>query len=332
MLLLTSAPLSVHALSSPSYTITLNTVANGGGSVSSASYKLSSLFGQPLVVGVAASAGYTVQGGFYYIHLLEDLLRKRATALVFDSAALYAAFDGEGIWKSTDSGVTWTAAATQPDNGQIKGLVIHPVGKSTLYAASYGNGVFKSIDSGVSWTACTNTGLSGGGANVVALAIDKDGILYTGTEAGIFTSSDCSSWSAVNGGLTIDPNKPPVAVVVGPATATTIFAGFDGAGVFKSLNSGSAWSSTTGLPANARVKALAMKDANNLFAAVYGSGIYKSTTGGDSWTACATQPGSTNLLSLVIDGTGKIYAGSEAGVYASVDGCGTWTGMSGGLP
>lgn len=330
MLLLASAPLSAHALSSPSYTITLNTVANGGGSVGSAGYKLSSLIGQPLVVGPVSSVGYTVQGGFYYLHRLEELLAKRNTSLVFDSAALYAGFDGSGIWKSTDNGATWNAAATQPANQRIRGLVIHPTNRSVLFAATYGGGMFKSTTSGDVWTACANTGL--GSLNATTLAMDPTGNLYAGTEGGIFASSDCSSWSAVNGGLTVDAAKPVVAIAIDPATPANLFAGLDGGGIFKSLNSGATWASTTGLPVNARVKALAMKDSSNLFAAVYGGGIYKSTTGGDSWAACATQPANLNLLSLLIDVSGKLYAGSEAGAFVSTDGCGSWTGMNAGLP
>jgi photosystem II stability/assembly factor-like uncharacterized protein len=202
ILLLMAAPVEAAPLSSPSYVIAIDTQAASGGSVSSASYRLSHLTGQPLVVGPVSSAGYTVQGGFYYIHLLEELLAKRNTSLVFDSAALYAGFDGSGIWKSTDNGATWSAASTQPDNLQIRGLVIHPVTRSNLFAASYGNGMFKSTTSGDVWTACANTNLAGAALNAVSLTIDANGRLYAGTEAGVLVSADaCGTWTAMNSGL-----------------------------------------------------------------------------------------------------------------------------------
>jgi photosystem II stability/assembly factor-like uncharacterized protein len=74
-------------------------------------------------------------------------------------------------------------------------------------------------------------------------------------------------------------------------------------------------------------------DTSKLFAATYGSGIFKSTDSGNTWTPCAN----TNLLnmkivSLAMDNTGKLYAGSESGVFVSEDGCDTWKTMNAGLP
>lgn len=334
LLLLTVAPLWAHALSSPSYVIAIDARAAGGGSVSSASYRLSHFTGQPLVVGPVSSAGYTVQGGFYYIHLLEELLAKRNTSLIYDSAALYAGFDGSGIWKSTDNGATWNAAATQPDNQQIKGLVIHPVTRSTFFAASYGGGMFKSTTSGDVWMACANTNLSGAALNAVSLAIDANGRLFAGTEAGIFTSSDCASWDAANTGLTVDPAKPPLTIAVDPANVGKLYAGLDGAGVFRSIDNGANWIPAATQPVSTRIKAVVIdrNDSTKLYAATYGSGVYKSTDSGVTWSACATHPANLNLVSLVIDAGGKLYTGSEAGVFVSADGCGTWVVINSGLP
>jgi hypothetical protein len=264
------------------------------------------------------------------------------TAIVPDGSITYAAQDGSGIWKSGNGGVTWTAAATQPANQRIKGLVIKPGDSATLYAASYGDGLFKSVNvsgdsanNGTAWSQCDNTGLSGAGLNVVSLAIDPNGTLYVGTEAGIFTSSDCSSWSAVNSGLTVDTSTPPVSVVIDPAAPATLYAGLDGAGVFKSSDSGANWTPAITQTGNLRVKALAIKpgDLTKLFAATYGGGVFASTDSGDHWTVCAnTNLTNLNLVSLTIDATGKLYAGSEAGVFVSGDACGTWTTMNSGLP
>jgi ligand-binding sensor domain-containing protein len=333
LLLLASAATTTHALSSHSYTIAVDTAANGGGSVGSASYNISALAGQPMVIGPVSSAGYTLSGGFYYIKALEELLRKKATCLVFDTAALYAGFDGEGIWKSADNGETWTAAAAQPADKHVRGLVIHPSTRSTLYAGTYGGGMYTSEDSGDAWSACANTGLTN--PNAVSLAIDPSGILYAGTEGGIFTSADCSTWSAVNTGLTVDAATPPVAIAIDPTTPATLYAGLDGAGVWKSADSGGSWSAATTQPTNNRIKALVIEpgDSTMLFAATYGGGVFTSADSGDNWAACAnTNLANQNVISLVSDASGKLYAGTEAGVFVSADGCATWTAMNSGLP
>jgi photosystem II stability/assembly factor-like uncharacterized protein len=126
-----------------------------------------------------------------------------ANSIVVDpdtAVKLYAGLDGAGIYLSSDSGATWSPAATQPTNTRIKAVVIKPGDSTRLYAASYGGGVFTSENSGATWSGCANTNLTN--LNLVSLTIDASGRLYAGTEGGVFVSTDgCAIWTAVNGGL-----------------------------------------------------------------------------------------------------------------------------------
>jgi hypothetical protein len=126
-----------------------------------------------------------------------------ATSIVLDPlttpATIYAGVDGKGIYKSLDSGTSWTGATIQPTNPHIKVLVIQPADHTTLFAATYGGGIYTSTDSGATWTACSNIDLTN--LNVLSLVSDSSGKLYAGTETGVFTSSDCDTWTAINGGL-----------------------------------------------------------------------------------------------------------------------------------
>ena len=107
--------------------------------------------------------------------------------------------DGSGIYRSTTSGGSWTGATTQPANKNIRALVIRPAAPATLFAGTYGGGVYTSTDSGDHWTACTNTNLAN--LNVLSLVSNSTGGLYAGTENGVYTSTDCNTWTAINGGL-----------------------------------------------------------------------------------------------------------------------------------
>jgi photosystem II stability/assembly factor-like uncharacterized protein len=61
--------------------------------------------------------------------------------------------------------------------------------------------------------------------------------------------------------------------------------------------------------------------------------VFKTADGGSNWAACDTASMSNlNVISLALDPGGKLYAGTEAGVYVSVDQCATWTAMNNGLP
>jgi hypothetical protein len=249
-----------------------------------------------------------------------------------DTLKQYAAVEGSGIHFSADGGSTWTAASPQPADWRIEGAVINPAAPATMYTATHGSGVFKSTDSGVTWSQCANTGLN---LSVYSLVIDPSGTLYAGTKGGVFTSAGCASWSAKSGTL---PNSGGVyrqsVLAIDPNTAATLYAGVDGSGVYQSTDSGNTWTAATTQPVNSAIRAVAVKpgDSTTLYAASYGGGVYKSVNSSVDWAACATQPSNLNVVSLSIDGNGKLYAGTEAGVFVSADGCEAWTAMNGGLP
>jgi ligand-binding sensor domain-containing protein len=117
-----------------------------------------------------------------------------------EPATVYAGVDGSGVYSTTNSGGSWSAATTQPSNRHIRALVIHPVTHSTLYTGTYGGGVYSSTDSGDHWSACANTGLAN--LNLLSLVSDSNGLLYAGTEDGVYTSMDgCTNWVALDNGL-----------------------------------------------------------------------------------------------------------------------------------
>ena len=114
-------------------------------------------------------------------------------------ARVVAAIDGAGIYRSTDRGQSWLPATLAPVTTRVRALVIKPGDGSVLYAGTYGNGVYRSTDSGATWDACASTGLAN--RNVLALVSNSSGGLYAGTDNGIYTSTDCDTWRALDSGL-----------------------------------------------------------------------------------------------------------------------------------
>jgi hypothetical protein len=124
------------------------------------------------------------------------------TSIVIDPlapATVYAGVDNRGIYRTTNGGTLWLPAAIQPANKNIRALVINPANPTHLYAGTYGGGLNRSTDSGDKWGPCGNTGLDN--LNVLSLVTNSTGTLYAGTEGGVFTSTDCDSWTALNNGL-----------------------------------------------------------------------------------------------------------------------------------
>lgn len=107
-------------------------------------------------------------------------------------------------------------------------------------------------------------------------------------------------------------------------------------GVYASTDSSANWASisTAGLT-NLNVRALAIQNSSTLFAATYDGGVFKGSLSGSTWTWAACGSGlsaATRLRSLIMDGSGNLYAGSEAGVYKGSSACGAWAVMNTGLP
>lgn len=114
--------------------------------------------------------------------------------IVFDprnSSVVYVTTQTTGVQRSTDGGVTFSAANTGLTNLRVSraaGVVIDPRDSQLLYVATEGDGVFKSRNGGATWSAINN-GLTN--RNVFALAIDPldPRILYVGGASGVFKTT-----------------------------------------------------------------------------------------------------------------------------------------------
>jgi hypothetical protein len=182
-----------------------------------------------------------------------------------------------------------------------------------------------------------------GGTVSPASAITAGGIATT-TFTPSSTGTAYITATVDDGSVTVPVEVTPAVVFtnvtsieVDPAQPATVYAGIDGSGVYRSGDSGSSWSPLTLPPgADLRIRALAPVrlsgyPATMLYAGSYGGGVYRSTDGGTTWSSCRTLP-DQNVLSLVANSTAGIFAGTESGVYASMDGCTNWVAVNNGLP
>src|SRR5262249_32246100 len=134
---------------------------------------------------------------------------------------------------------------------------------------------------------------------------------------------------------------------IDPVTPATLYAGTIN-GIYKTTNSGTAWTAAIYGLSLTNVTAVAVDPATpaTIYAATSLSGLFKSTDSGGSWGSINTGIGSTgngsclvpSFTALAIDPvtTTTLYAGSactdSSGVYKSVDGGAHWTVAATGLP
>ncbi|MGA8153487.1 MAG: hypothetical protein WB952_21225 [Terriglobales bacterium] len=184
---------------------------------------------------------------------------------------------GDGVYKSSDGGQTWTNVGLR-DSRQISRIVVDPGDANIVYVAALGHayapnterGVYKSIDGGSNWTKILDLGPEIGAADL-AIATDNPSVLFA------------TAWHA---------HRPPWATY-GPITEP-------GGGLYRSTDGGRSWSHLTGngLPGGdwARSGVAVSANGKRVYALidVKDAGLYRSNDGGDTWTLVNSDKRITN--------------------------------------
>ena len=174
---------------------------------------------------------------------------------------------GDGIYKSTDAGKTWTHSGFSGSQA-IARIRIHPTNPDTVFVASFGKygagseerGVFKSTDGGKTWQRKLFRDAKTG---AVDLAIDRK-----------------------------NPNVMYAALWEAYRVEYQMSSGGPGSGLFKSTDSGDTWTEitrNTGLPAGVVGRigvAVSGADSNRVYALIENEngGLFSSDDAGKTWT------------------------------------------------
>ena len=179
---------------------------------------------------------------------------------------------GDGVYKSTDGGQTWTNVGLR-DSQHIATVLIDPRDANVVYVAAEGHasgpneerGVYKSTDAGASWKK----------------------ILYVDAKTG---AAD----------LILDPNNPNTlyaAMDEQRRDAYTMVSGGPGGGLYKSTDGGANWKKIEGrgFPTGTLGRigvALAASNPNRVYAVVEAkeNALYRSNDAGESWEMVNNDP------------------------------------------
>lgn len=282
-----------------------------------------------------------------------------------NSTVLYAVTHMQGLYKTVNSGQTWSDltanGAALPLEVGFSDLVIDPTNSDTLYLLGGNdvdetlshrgaepfamNTVYKSTDGGNSWQNLNDGSFGNNSGAVKGLSISPldSSVLFVATLKGIFSSTDSgSSWRNENNGL----NYCHMAGVASAADAGKIFCPTLGGGVFvgtvTSADHTVSWDAASTLKAEVH-HVMVRVDPNNsdtVYASAYPGGIFKSNDGGLKW-----QESNFGMASFKIDDPRRqgyyafalaqsdpqtVYLGLYGvGLYKSTDGAATWMPKNG---
>jgi len=268
------------------------------------------------------------------------------------SSTLYAT-TAEGLFRSKDSGATWTAIngrfSSVPDYFGIVSdfnnmtcFAINPKSPSTMFAGT-SEGLFRTIDGGTTWTACGTIPAQTAQPGVESVAIDPltPTTLYVATGYGVFRSANNGgTWKSMNTSLTKSGVK---SLVINPKTPTTLYVIANYNGVLRSTDSGATWTAiNTGLTGyDATSLAIDPRTPTILYtgstASVANSQdrLFNSVDGGNTWKSLHFGRGnwtSSFCLAISPKAPATAYASTnDLGVFRSTDNGSTWSGINSGL-
>jgi photosystem II stability/assembly factor-like uncharacterized protein len=161
---------------------------------------------------------------------------------------MYAGTSG-GVYKSVDMARHWQKAnrgLISPDllsssrALMVNSLVVEPatsLGPATIYAATL-SGLYKSDDGANSWSRIAQNLAD---QMILVLAVDSGGVLYAAGRKGVYKSTDRgTTWKAHNNGL---GSLNIRSLAVSPSDPSTIYAGTNGTGLYRSRDGALRWES-----------------------------------------------------------------------------------------
>jgi photosystem II stability/assembly factor-like uncharacterized protein len=191
-----------------------------------------------------------------------------------NATTLYAGFIN--VWRSTNSGASWTKISAFSNTGSVNTLAVSPANNQVIWV-SKPNGLYRTTNGGTSWTLMT--GIPSGTITGIACSntdANKVWITYSGfsNTNKVFTSSDQgATWTNISASV---PNVPINCIVYVDNSNDAIYIGTD-IGVFYKDNSINVWEPfNNGFPNVMVTQLIIFNPTGKLRASTYGRGLWES--------------------------------------------------------
>lgn len=260
---------------------------------------------------------------------------------------------GDGVYKSTDAGRTWTHSGLS-DTRSIGKVRIDPRDPNLVYVAAVGHpfgsnserGVFRSRDGGRTWqrvlfvndrTGAVDLALDPRDARVLYASTwqvlrTPSGIISTGPGSGIYKSVDGGdTWNQLTKGLP-QGDKGKIGIAVSPVDSKRVWATVEAedGGVYRSYDAGQTWRRLNGdfsVRGRQYYYGHIFADPQELDT-VYtfsSKGFFKSTDGGVTYTTLRAPHGDYHDLWIDPRNHLRMINGNDGGATVTFNGGATWS-------
>lgn len=233
----------------------------------------------------------------------------------------YVAVGSGGVWKTNNSGTTWTPIFDKQTSYSIGCITIDTNNPSTIWVGTgenvggrhvgFGDGIYKSLDDGETWQ---NLGLTNTEhISKIIVHPNNSDIVWVAAQGPLWSSGgDRGVYKTIDGGKTwhktlgdsvwtgatdllIDPNNPDILYAATwdrHRTVAAYMGGGPGSGIHKSTDGGQTWKKLSkGIPSSNLGKiglAISAFDSKTIYAAIEldrrKGGVFVSKNGGESWS------------------------------------------------
>jgi photosystem II stability/assembly factor-like uncharacterized protein len=338
---------------------------NTGGRITD--LEVSAIAGNPIFVGAASGGIFKSEdGGTTWTPIFDEqpMLSIGDIALApSDQNILYVgtgevnagggslAYDGDGVYRSNDGGLTWQSKGLT-EVGSIGKVLIDQNNPDIVYVGAMGplfrndtnRGVYKSTDGGDSWTqslfisdktGIIDMAIDPANADIVyAVAWERERTpenrSYGGPTSGIYKSTDGgATWNELTNGLPTAGNlKGRISIDIAVSNPDVLYASYADAsgniqGIYKTTDAGTTWATVssaglTNVGFHWWFGGLFINPENENEVYHVGFDMAKTTDGGASWQSTFTNVHvDQHALAFHPDDASVVFLGNDGGLYTS---------------
>ncbi len=261
------------------------------------------------------------------------------------------AYDGDGVYKSEDAGLTWESKGL-PEVGSIGKVLIDPNDENTVFIGAMGplfrddnnRGVYRTTDGGTTWnqvlfvsniTGVIDMANHPTNSNILYAATWErirrpEMRIYGGATSGLHRSVDGGdTWTELTNGLPSDPTqKGRISIDISQSNPNVLYSRYADAGgsiqgVYRSADGGNSWTAMNAGALNSvgfhwwfRGIFVDPTDENTIYNVDFE--VEKSTDGGATWgSAFGNAHVDQHAMAFNASVPGQVLLGNDGGLYVS---------------